>query len=66
MGWLTLILTNVTCSYVWQYFAVNENCINNNGNCSSLCIPTPTGYVCACGDGIEMKDKYTCSKGMLT
>ncbi|XP_062584701.1 low-density lipoprotein receptor-related protein 4-like [Saccostrea cucullata] len=42
---------------------VNENCIKNNGNCSSLCIPTPTGYVCACADGIEMTDKHTCATG---
>nr|XP_022325254.1 low-density lipoprotein receptor-related protein 4-like [Crassostrea virginica] len=42
---------------------VNNNCYNKNGNCSSLCIPNPTGYVCACADGIEMKDQYTCLHG---
>ena len=51
----------------WMYLIpVNNNCYNKNGNCSSLCIPNPTGYVCACADGIEMKDQYTCLHGNST
>ena len=52
-----------TCMYL---IPVNNNCYNKNGNCSSLCIPNPTGYVCACADGIEMKDQYTCLHGNRT
>lgn len=52
-----------TCMYL---IPVNNNCYNKNGNCSSLCIPNPTGYVCACADGIEMKDQYTCLHGNST
>lgn len=42
---------------------MNNDCLNKNGNCSSMCIPTPTGYICACADGMDMKDKYTCTQG---
>ncbi|XP_052719172.1 low-density lipoprotein receptor-related protein 4-like [Crassostrea angulata] len=42
---------------------VNTDCLNKNGNCSSMCIPTLTGYICACADGMDMKDKFTCTQG---
>ena len=29
-------------------------CSKDNGRCSHLCIPTPTGRVCKCADGIEL------------
>lgn len=29
-----------------------------------MCIPTLTGYICACADGMDMKDKFTCTQGI--
>lgn len=30
-----------------------------------MCIPTLTGYICACADGMDMKDKFTCTQGKI-
>lgn len=46
-------------------FTVNKDCLNKNGNCSSMCIPTLTGYICACADGMDMKDQFTCTQGKI-
>ncbi|XP_071510756.1 low-density lipoprotein receptor-related protein 6-like [Diadema antillarum] len=36
-------------------------CSENNGQCSTLCLPTPTGRTCACADDIELaSDSVTC------
>lgn len=53
-----ILLSNYT-------FTVNTDCLNKNGNCSSMCIPTLTGYICACADGMDMKDKFTCTQGKI-
>ncbi|KAL5012017.1 hypothetical protein ScPMuIL_010568 [Solemya velum] len=37
-------------------------CSVNNGNCSSICLPTPNGRICSCRDDIAiMDDQMTCS-----
>ncbi|KAL3858577.1 hypothetical protein ACJMK2_008853 [Sinanodonta woodiana] len=40
----------------------NALCSNNNGNCSTLCLPSTTGRTCACEDGVAVReDGRTCS-----
>ncbi|KAK3581778.1 hypothetical protein CHS0354_017217 [Potamilus streckersoni] len=40
----------------------NALCSNNNGDCSTLCLPSTTGRTCACEDGVTMReDGKTCS-----
>ncbi|KAF5306597.1 hypothetical protein FQR65_LT18530 [Abscondita terminalis] len=40
-----------------------NSCSGINGNCSELCLNTPTDAVCACSDGNKlMKDGKTCTK----
>ncbi|XP_030837511.1 sushi, von Willebrand factor type A, EGF and pentraxin domain-containing protein 1 isoform X2 [Strongylocentrotus purpuratus] len=43
-------------------------CSKDNGRCSHLCIPTPTGRVCKCADGIELDSETntTCLTSNLT
>ncbi|XP_011412220.3 low-density lipoprotein receptor-related protein 1B [Magallana gigas] len=36
-------------------------CMQNNGGCSTFCLPTPTGRACACEEGVDlMADGETC------
>ncbi|KAL3891051.1 hypothetical protein ACJMK2_003314 [Sinanodonta woodiana] len=37
----------------------NAFCSDHNGNCSTICLPTPGGGVCACEDGIQFKEGST-------
>ncbi|XP_033107213.1 low-density lipoprotein receptor-related protein 4-like [Anneissia japonica] len=38
-----------------------NKCGSNNGNCSHLCLPTPTGISCSCPTGIKLNpDLRTC------
>lgn len=35
--------------------------MQNNGGCSTFCLPTPTGRACACEEGVDvMADGETC------
>ncbi|KAK3611823.1 hypothetical protein CHS0354_040495 [Potamilus streckersoni] len=34
----------------------NEFCAVGNGGCSTFCFPTPNGSLCACEDGVNLKD----------
>ncbi|KAJ8301052.1 hypothetical protein KUTeg_022571 [Tegillarca granosa] len=39
----------------------NDMCKNNNGDCSTFCLPTSSGRTCACEDGVKLRsDKKTC------
>ncbi|KAL3859103.1 hypothetical protein ACJMK2_009336 [Sinanodonta woodiana] len=41
---------------------VNTLCANNNGNCSTFCLPTSVGRSCACNDDMDLLyDGLTCS-----
>ncbi|XP_063967314.1 sushi, von Willebrand factor type A, EGF and pentraxin domain-containing protein 1-like [Lytechinus pictus] len=46
----------------------SNDCSVENGGCSHLCIPTPTGRVCKCSDGIELdtETNTTCLTSNLT
>uniref|UniRef100_A0A8C4QZU1 LDL receptor related protein 8 n=1 Tax=Eptatretus burgeri TaxID=7764 RepID=A0A8C4QZU1_EPTBU len=37
-----------------------DECLNDNGGCSSLCVDEPIGYRCECRPGFELEDQYTC------
>ena len=37
-------------------FSGIDRCGTNNGGCSHLCLPNPTGYSCACPTGIKLQD----------
>ncbi|XP_033728472.1 low-density lipoprotein receptor-related protein 4-like [Pecten maximus] len=40
---------------------VNPVCQNNNGDCSTFCLPTPSSHSCGCEDGVLLlDDKKTC------
>ncbi|XP_076453808.1 low-density lipoprotein receptor-related protein 2-like isoform X2 [Babylonia areolata] len=40
----------------------STECSQRNGRCSTLCLPTPTGRQCQCGDGVSLlSDQRTCS-----
>ncbi|KAL3871007.1 hypothetical protein ACJMK2_039032, partial [Sinanodonta woodiana] len=34
----------------------NDFCSVGNGGCSTFCLPTPHGSICACEDGVHLKD----------
>ncbi|XP_071956697.1 low-density lipoprotein receptor-related protein 4-like [Antedon mediterranea] len=39
-----------------------NKCGSNNGDCSHLCLPTPTGISCSCPNGIKLKpDQRNCA-----
>ncbi|XP_064475155.1 prolow-density lipoprotein receptor-related protein 1-like [Ornithodoros turicata] len=41
----------------------SNKCSKNRGGCSQLCLPTPEGRVCACGNGYELEaDRTTCKR----
>ncbi|CAH1393480.1 unnamed protein product [Nezara viridula] len=37
-----------------------DECATNNGECSHLCIDTPTSYRCDCRPGYKLIDNFTC------
>ncbi|XP_077296049.1 low-density lipoprotein receptor 1-like isoform X4 [Arctopsyche grandis] len=37
-----------------------NECIQNNGGCSQLCVDTPAGYYCDCRPGYKLMDNKTC------
>lgn len=41
-----------------------NECSQNNGGCSHLCIPIPTGRTCACPDNMTKNSRisYQCDK----
>lgn len=48
-------------------FKVSDACSANNGlgPCSTLCLPKPNGYTCACEDGVRLlADERTCENGL--
>ena len=46
-------------------FTVTDQCNNNNGGCSQLCLLTPFGRKCSCSDGLVLDiDGITC-QGVL-
>lgn len=43
------------------YLIESAACMQNNGGCSTFCLPTPTGRACACEEGADlMADGETC------
>ncbi|CAH3029645.1 unnamed protein product, partial [Porites evermanni] len=43
------------------FFSVTDECRNNNGGCSQLCLLTPFGAKCSCSDGLNLAvDGKTC------
>ena len=41
-----------------------DKCHENNGGCSHLCLPNPTGYSCVCPTGLRLKeDGKQCNTG---
>ncbi|KAK3591369.1 hypothetical protein CHS0354_040332 [Potamilus streckersoni] len=48
--------------YIGEEQPVNTLCANNNGNCSTFCLPTSVGRSCACNDDVDLlSDGLTCS-----
>ena len=43
---------------------VTDQCNNNNGGCSQLCLLTQSGRVCACSGGLILDDDGRNCKGM--
>lgn len=44
-----------------RYVIESTACMQNNGGCSTFCLPTPTGRACACEEGVDlMADGKTC------
>ena len=47
--------------YFSSFFSVTNQCSNNNGGCSQLCLLTPFGRKCSCSEGLILKhDGKTC------
>lgn len=38
-------------------FPGNNECVESNNGCEHLCLASPTGVVCACRDGFDLKGK---------
>lgn len=51
--------TSLKCTIL--YLIESAACMQNNGGCSTFCLPTPTGRACACEEGVDlMADGETC------
>nr|BAN20688.1 low-density lipoprotein receptor [Riptortus pedestris] len=37
-----------------------DECKNNNGGCSQICVDTPTSFYCKCRPGFKLIDNFTC------
>ena len=45
---------------------LTDDCAFNNGGCSHLCLPTPTGRTCQCATGyILSSDDKSCTTGII-
>lgn len=51
-----------------MYYAIGpNNCSNNNGGCSYLCLSSSKGRYCACPTGSQLtRDDNTCSEGWVS
>ncbi len=57
---LALIYSKTTFPHVWIVSDVDE-CAENNGGCSQLCINTEGSFECSCTSGYELHtDNVTC------
>ena len=52
------------CFILFFHLSATTVCGDDNGGCSSLCLPTPDGPTCACQDGDGLSpDGKTCWLG---
>jgi len=50
--------------WCWLFAGIQRRCGDDNGRCSHLCLPNPTGYTCHCPTGIRFDPvNKTCSEG---
>ena len=60
---MTVYVEFILCFRYLLFVLANPHCQARGGlgDCSTICIPTETGRVCACEDGVSLKpDKRTC------
>ena len=55
-------LRGVRVYHASQQPNATNRCGTNNGHCSHLCLPSPTGYSCHCADNVPVLDKSKCDR----
>ena len=61
VAYLLYQVTNYGKQRSFFFFSVTDECSNNNGGCSQLCLLTPFGAKCSCSDGLNLAvDGKTC------